>query len=216
MKLLLADDHAIVRDGLRWMLSGEPDIDIVGEASDGQQVLDALRAADGAVDVVLLDIRMPVLGGLDALRLLRRTDGAALTPAFIVLSMHQEPAVVLRAIELGAAGYLLKSSTREQLLAALRHVAAGNCDGQAEVTGPLLDHVAMRDDIPSLPALTDRELEVLGLVATGQGNKQIAARLSLTEATLKTHLKAIFSRLGVTNRTEAVTAALRLRLIQDA
>ncbi len=216
MKLLLADDHGIVRDGLRWMLSGEPDIDIVGEASDGQQLLDAIKAADGSVDMVLLDIRMPGLGGLDALQRLTATDVSTGSPAVIVLSMHQEPAVVQRAIELGAAGYLLKSSTREQLLGALRHVAAGHCYVQAEVTGPLLDHVAGRKNTRSLPTLTDRELEVLGLVAAGQGNKQIGARLGVTEATVKTHLKAVFARLDAANRTEAVTTALRLGLIEHA
>lgn len=214
MKVLLADDHRIVRDGLRWMLAGEPDIDIVAEAADGQQLLDVLDAHDGQVDVVLLDIRMPGVGGLEALQQLTAAhDGP--TPAVVVLSMHQEPAVVRRAIELGAAGYLLKSTTREQLLAALRHVAAGNCYVQAEVTAPLLDQVAGRVPSPVAPTLTGRERDVLGLVAAGYANKQIARQLTISEATVKTHLKDIFVRLAAANRAEAVARALQLGLLDQ-
>lgn len=214
MKVLLADDHRIVRDGLRWMLAGEPDIDIVAEAADGQQLLDVLDAHAGQVDVVLLDIRMPGVGGLEALQQLTDAhDGP--TPAVVVLSMHQEPAVVRRAIELGAAGYLLKSTTREQLLAALRHVAAGNCYVQSEVTAPLLDQVAGRVPSPVAPTLTGRERDVLGLVAAGYANKQIATRLTISEATVKTHLKDIFARLDAVNRAEAVARALQLGLLDQ-
>ena len=214
MRLLLADDHRIVRDGLTWMLSGEPDIVIVGEVSDGQQLIDALAAADDDVDIVLLDIRMPGLGGLEALQRIAAA-GRTRSPAIVVLSMHQEPAVVRRAIELGAAGYLLKSSTRDELLACLRQVAAGNGFVQPEVTGPLLDRLAGRG-ATSEPTLTPREVDVLRLVAAGHSNKQVAARLGVTVDTVKTHLKAVFVRLGVANRTEAVTTALRLGLIEPS
>lgn len=215
MRVLLADDHRIVRDGLRWMLSGEPDVEIVGEASDGQQLLDALDGDDAEIDVVILDIQMPGVGGLDALQRLGGNRRVTTRPAIMILSMHQEPAVVRRAIELGAAGYLLKSSTREELLAALRYVAAGDSYVQAEITGMLLDQVAGRSDPSALVALTAREVDVLRLVATGLANKEIAARLGVGEATVKTHLKGIFARLGATNRTEAVTTALRLGLIEQ-
>lgn len=215
MKVLLADDHRIVRDGVRWMLEAEPDIDIVAEAGDGQELLDELaRGCD--VDVVLLDVRMPGLGGLDALQQLASSDGARRAPAIIILSMHQEPAVVRKAIQLGAAGYLLKSSTREQLLAALRHVAAGNCYVQAEVTGPLLDEVAGRTSVPATPTLTERECDVLRLVAAGYTTKRAAMRLNISEATVKTHLREIFARLDVANRAEAVATALELGLLDQA
>jgi DNA-binding NarL/FixJ family response regulator len=194
------------------MLAGEPDIDIVAEVGDGQELLDEL-AAHTTVDLVLLDVRMPGLGGLDALQRLSHMWKDQNKPRVIVLSMHDEPAVVRRAIELGAAGYLLKSSTREELLAALRHVAAGQCVVQAAVTGPLLDHVAGRHRVPGFSILTDRELQVLGLVARGMANKQIAVALDLSEATIKTHLKAIFVRLDAANRAEAVAKALQLGLI---
>lgn len=212
MRLLLADDHRIVRDGLRWMLSDEPDIDVVGEATDGQQLLDQLRDHPGDADIVLLDIRMPGLGGLDALEHLIG-DAPAEMPAVIILSMHGEPAFVRRAVELGASGYLLKSTTREQLLAALRHVAAGNAYIQSEITAPLLDQVAGRTTQAATPTLTERELQVLHLVATGATNKQIASQLDITEATVKTHLKGVFARLDVANRAEAVAKALQLGLI---
>lgn len=214
MKVFLADDHRIVRDGLRWMLSGEPDIEIVGEAGDGQQLLRALHAGDVAIDVVVLDVRMPGVSGLDALERLCASGWSAGQPAVVILSMHQEPAVVRRAIELGAAGYLLKSSTREELLTALRHVASGHNYVQAEITGPLLAQVAGRDDASAGPSLSDREREVLDLVAAGRANKQIAVQLGVSEATVKTHLKSIFARLGAVNRTEAVTTALRSGLIE--
>lgn len=211
MRLLLADDHQIVREGLRWMLSGEPDIDIVGEVDDGRQLLDVLDR--GGVDVVLLDVRMPGLSGLEALQSLSGTERTTRRPAVVILSMHQEPSVVRRAIELGAAGYLLKSSTRDQLLAALRHVAAGHCYVQAEVTGPLLDQVAGRRPLATVPTLTERELDVLELVAAGHSNKQIAVRLGLSEDTVKGHLRGVFAHLGAGNRTQAVVMASRLELI---
>lgn len=215
MRLLLADDHAIVRDGLRWMLEGEPDIEIVAEVSDGRQLIDVLRARPDEVDVVLLDIRMPGVGGLEALQALGAMGGTA--PAVIVLSMHQEPAVVRRAIELGAAAYLLKNSSRDQLLLALRHVAMGDCYIQPEVTGALLDQVAGRAaPLIARPRLTERELDVLNLVATGCANKQIAARLGISETTVKTHLKEVFARLNATNRTEAVARGIQLGYVDQA
>ena len=215
MKVLLADDHRIVRDGVRWMLEAEPDIDIVAEAGDGQELLDELaRGCD--VDVVLLDVRMPGVGGLDALQQLASSDGSRPAPAIIILSMHQEAAVVRKAIQLGAAGYLLKSSTREQLLAALRHVAAGNCYVQAEVTGPLLDEVAGRTSVPPTPTLTKRECDVLRLIAAGYTTKRVAVCLNISEATVKTHLREIFGRLDVANRAEAVATALELGLLDQA
>lgn len=216
MRLLLADDHRIVRDGLRWMLSDEPDIEIAGEASDGQQLLDQLQDRSADVDVVLLDIRMPGMGGLDALERLSSLNDGGDPPAVIVLSMHHEPFLVRRAIELGAAGYLLKNATREQLLLALREVAAGNSYVQGEVTAPLLDQVAGRSPPPVVPTLTARERDVLQLVASGLANKQIATRLGISEGTVKTHLKEVFARLEAANRAEAVAKGLQLGLLDPA
>jgi DNA-binding NarL/FixJ family response regulator len=214
--MLLADDHGLVREGLRWMLRGEADIDIVAEASNGEELLDHLRDHPGKVDIVLLDLRMPGLGGLDALERLTPPSAAATGPAVVILSMHHEPFLVRRAIELGAAGYLLKSATREELLAALRQVASGNSYLQAEVTGPLLDQVAGRTPPAALPTLTPRQVEILRLVAAGKANKQVAAQLGIAEDTVKTLLKDVYARLRVGNRAAAVAKALQLGLIDAA
>jgi DNA-binding NarL/FixJ family response regulator len=179
VRVLLADDHAIVREGLRWMLRHESDIDIVAEASNGEELLGQLGAHPNEVDIVLLDIRMPGLGGLDALERFLPRHGRRSAPAFIVLSMHHEPFLVRRAIELGAAGYLLKSVTRQELLAALRQVAAGNCYLQGEVAGPLLKEIAGRASPAATPAVTPRQAEILLMVAAGKANKQIAAELGI-------------------------------------
>jgi DNA-binding NarL/FixJ family response regulator len=214
--MLLADDHGLVREGLRWMLRGEADIDIVAEASNGEELLDHLRDHPGKVDIVLLDLRMPGLGGLDALERLTPPSAPATGPAVVILSMHHEPFLVRRAIELGAAGYLLKSATREELLAALRQVASGNSYLQAEVTGPLLDQVAGRTPPAALPTLTPRQVEILRLVAAGKANKQVAAQLGIAEDTVKTLLKDVYARLRVGNRAAAVAKALQLGLIDAA
>lgn len=213
MRVLLADDHGLVREGLRWMLRDEPDIDIVAEASNGEELLGQLRDRPGEVDVVLLDIRMPGLGGLDVLERLAPTVGCAPDPAVVVLSMHREPFLVRRALELGAAGYLLKSVTRQELLTALRQVAAGNSYLQGEVTGPLLDEIAGRAPAAATPAVTPREAEILLMVAAGRANKQIAAELGIAEETVKSALKDIFARLQAGNRAEAAAKALQLGLI---
>jgi DNA-binding NarL/FixJ family response regulator len=210
MRVVLADDHRIVREGLRWMLADEPDIDIVGEADSGAALLALLEHT--STDVVLLDVRMPDLNGLEALELLRRRPD---TPRVIVLSMYREPAYVRRAVELGAAGYLLKSTSRPELVLALKMVAEGRGYVQGEVTAPLLAQVAGdHGDTAAVPQLSGREREVLELIARGQGNRQIARSLRISEATVKTHLKGIFAHLDVTTRAEAVAVGLREGLIE--
>ena len=207
MRVVLTDDHKVVRDGLRWMLSDEDDVEIVGEAESGEQLIALLAATP--VDVVLLDVRMPGMGGLDALAVISEE-----TPdvRVIVLSMHDEPAYVRRAVELGAAGYLLKNADRAEILAALRTVHAGRAYVQSELTGTLLSTIAGRDPVPA--ALSPRELEVLSLVSKGLENKQIATALGISQATVKTHLKGVFARLGVASRAEAAATGLRLGLIE--
>lgn len=209
MRVMLADDHRIVREGLRWMLDGEDDIEVVAEVSDGSGVLEQLARTD--VDVLVLDVRMPGLGGLEALAALSGSGTAG--PRVLVLSMHAEPAYVRRAIELGATGYLLKRATREQLLDALRKVAAGESVVHEELVGSLLGLVSDPTS-DALPDLTSRELEVLALVANGCSNRQAAAELGIAPATVKTHLDEVFARLGVPNRTAAVAEAMRLGLLE--
>lgn len=208
VRVMLADDHRIVREGLRWMLEQEQDVEIVGEASSGEELLALVGAAEA--DVVLLDVRMPGLTGLETLERL----GDAAQPRIIVLSMHKEPAYVRRAVELGAAGYLLKSTSRDELLLALRLVAEGKGYLQGELTSPLLEHVSGRPAADATPVLSPRMLQILRLVADGLANKQLARLLGISEATVKTHLKELYAKLGVGSRAEAVAAGLRLGLIE--
>lgn len=206
MKIIIADDHRIVREGLRWMLEDEPSVDIIGEADNGATLLELLDRLDA--DVVLLDVRMPGMTGLEALETIRDRHPDL---RVVILSMHDEPAYVRRAVELGAAGYLLKSANREELVAALAEVAAGGSYVQSAVAGTLMDTLSGRGRAGAV--LSDREREILKLVANGFENKQIASELGISEATVKTHLKATFARLDVTSRAEAVAVGLRLGLI---
>jgi len=207
MRVILTDDHKVVREGIRWMLSGEPDIEIVGEAESGEQLLDLL--ATTPADIVLLDVRMPGMGGLEALETIT-TEAPDLH--VIVLSMHDEAAYVRRAVELGAAGYLLKNADRQDILEALRSVEAGRSYVQRDLTDTLLSTISGRGHASA--ALSPRELEVLSLVSQGLENKQVATELGISEATVKTHLKGIFVRLDASSRAEAVATALRLGIIE--
>jgi DNA-binding NarL/FixJ family response regulator len=204
MKLIIADDHSVVRDGLRWMLSDREDIEIVAEATDGAVLLDLLT--ERQADVVLLDVRMPGTSGLDALpEIAERYPDVAV----VVLSMHDEPAYVRRAMALGARGYVLKSSGRDELIRALEAVAGGGTYVQGEVAAPLAEVGAGQTG-----ELSPRELEVLGLLAKGMENKQVARALGISEATVKTHIKSIFERLDVRSRAEAVAVGLRTGIIE--
>ena len=207
MRIILADDHKIVREGLRWMLSDEDDVEIVGEADSGEALLKLVDRVDA--DIVLLDVRMPGMSGLDALEILsERVPDLKV----IILSMHGEPAYVRRAVELGAAGYLLKSSDRDELLGALAAVAAGKAYILGEVTETLMKSISGQEAGTSL--LSPRETEILVLVSRGLENKQIATELGISEATVKTHLKGVFNRLDVSSRAEAAAVGLRLGLIE--
>ncbi len=203
----MTDDHKVVRDGLRWMLSGEEDVEIVGEAESGEMLIDLLASTQA--DVVLLDVRMPGMGGLDALAVITAQNPDV---SVIVLSMHDEPAYVRRAIESGAAGYLLKNANRAEILEALRSVHAGRAYVQAQLTGTLLNTISGRERVAS--TLSPRELEVLSLVSQGFENKQIATELGISEATVKTHLQGVFVRLEASSRAEAVAIGLRLGIIE--
>lgn len=206
MRVVITDDHRIVRDGLRWMLDDADSIDVVGEAGSGRELLGIL--AESSVDVALVDVRMPEMGGLEALEQVRRDFPQV---RVIMLSMHDEPAYVRRAVELGASGYLLKNTGRAELIRALETVADGGVYLQGDVVAPL---VAAVDSPASALRLSPREREVLQLVAHGYENKQIATELDISDATVKTYLRGIFERFGVSGRAEAVAVGLREGLIE--
>jgi DNA-binding NarL/FixJ family response regulator len=208
-RLVLADDHALVRQGIRGLLELTPDLRVVGEASDGEQALRLVVELDP--DVVLLDVRMPRMGGLDALRTLRQTDPQR---RVVLLTTFDEDAVVLEALRLGVQGFLLKDVSLEQLAEAIRQVARGETllpPGVAErVRRGLAD---LPRDFPSadLPeGLTRRELEVLRLIARGLSNREIAEALGTAEGTVKNQTSSILSKLGVRDRTRAVLRAMEL------
>lgn len=207
MRVVIADDHWSVREGLKFMLSEHDSIEVVAEAEDGESLIALLE--DIEADVVLLDVNMPGMGGLDALAQIK-----ASTPDLgaIMLTMHDKAVYVNRAVELGADGYLLKSAGRDEVIRALEVVAGGGAYIQGELTGTIIDRAATGDS--GVPRLSRRELQVLTRVAKGEENKQIARGLGISEATVKTYLKSVFNRLDVRSRAEAVAVALRLEIIE--
>lgn len=209
MNIVITDDHAIVRDGLRWMLESERDIDIVGECGSGEELLDSISDMDDT-DVVLLDIRMPGMSGLETLAALRK-DHPDLP--VLMLSMHDEAELVAGAIGRGANGYLLKSAGREELLKAIDIVGKGGAYLQGELTVPLLSKVAEGRAGDALPDLGEDDADILKRVAQGLGNRDISIEFGITETAVKTALQRIFSQLQVHNRAEAVAVAMRLGII---
>ena len=197
--VLIVDDHPVVREGLRGMLDGETGVEVVGEAGDGAA---ALRAAvELRPDVVLMDLRMPGGNGVDATR---RISSLTPAPAVLVLTTYDTDHDILSAVEAGATGYLLKDTPRADLVRAIREAAAGGTVLAPVVAAKLLG----RSRAQSRLELTARELEVLALVADGRTNAEIGQALYIGEATVKTHLLHAFAKLGVDDRTAAVTTAI--------
>ncbi|MFE1233133.1 response regulator [Streptomyces sp. NPDC058745] len=205
IRVLLADDHPVVREGLRGMLAAEPGLDVVGEASSGP-VAEAL-CAELMPDIVLMDLRMPGGGGVDSIR---RITAAGLPCRVIVLTTYETDGDILRAVEAGAAGYLLKDLARGELADAIRAAARGETVLAPSVAARLVDQLRAR---PERPRLSERERAVLRLVAEGCTNAEIGRRLHIGESTVKTHLLRAFGKLGVDDRTAAVTSALRHGLL---
>ena len=203
IRVLLVDDHPVVRSGLSGLLGGEPDIEVVGEASDGSEGVE--RAKELEPDVVLMDLRMPVMDGVEATRLITAAGG----PRVLVLTTYDTDTDILRAVEAGATGYLLKDTPRDALVGAVRAASRGET-----VLAPPLAAKLMRQ-VRSNDQLTAREVEVLALVSRGMSNGDIAQELFIGEATVKTHLLHAFDKLGVSDRTAAVTTAMRLGVLRD-
>lgn len=207
IRIVIVDDHPVVRAGLRGMFETDPGFAIVAEAADGEEAIAVVAA--GRPDVVLMDLQMPVLDGVVAIGRIRELPDA---PRVLVLTTYDSDSQILRAIEAGAAGYLLKDAPRETLFAAVRSTAAGGSPLDPAVAARLLGRMGGRaKDGPE--HLTGRELDVVRLAARGASNKEIATDLRISEATVKTHLVHIFAKLGVADRTSAVTTALDRGLI---
>jgi DNA-binding NarL/FixJ family response regulator len=203
IRIMIVDDHAMVRMGLRGVLSGEPGLEVVAEARDGQEALDRFPVA--RPDVVLMDITLPGMSGIETTRRLVATHPGA---RILTVSMHDTAEDVHRALAAGATGYVPKSAEAVLLMAAVRTVA----NGQRFLPPDLARRLADRD---AKIGLSPREVEVLALVAQGQANKQIALALGLSEATVKTHLAHILEKLGAPDRTRAVTIAMEMGLLRQ-
>jgi DNA-binding NarL/FixJ family response regulator len=207
IRLLIADDHPVVRDGLSGMFSAEAEFEVVGEAGDGAE---AVRLA-GLLqpDVILMDLRMPGMDGATAIGELARRGSTA---QVLVLTTYDTDNHVVSAIEAGATGYLLKDAPRAELLRAVQAAARGEAVLAPAVASRLMGRV--RAPEPGQDLLSQRELEVLALVADGNTNKEVAARLFISEATVKTHLLHIYAKLGVSDRAAAVGEAFKRRLLR--
>jgi DNA-binding NarL/FixJ family response regulator len=205
VRILVADDHPVVRAGLRALLSAQDEFDVAGEAADGAEAVELAEQLSPAI--VLMDIRMG--SGLDGIEATRRITRLPNPPKVIVLTTYDSDADVLRALAAGAAGYLLKETPPDEVFAALRSVAAG----ETVVSPAVASRLARRFRSPEL-VLSHREIEILELLAAGRPNKEIGKALFISEATVKTHLAHIYDKLGVDNRTAAVRAAVDSRLIR--
>ncbi|MEA2670513.1 MAG: hypothetical protein QOG45_733 [Chloroflexota bacterium] len=210
IRVLLVDDQALMRGGFRMILDAQPDITVVGEAGDGLEAVEEAQRL--SPDVVIMDIRMPRCDGVEATRRLPRHR------VLILTTFHHDEYVV-EALRAGASGFLLKDATPEELVNAVRVVAAGDALLAPSVTRQLLHHVVARLPAPAPPRdaalgeLTERELEVLRLLARGLSNAEIAASLGVTDATVKTHVSHVLDKLGLRDRVQAVVLAYELGLV---
>jgi two-component system, NarL family, response regulator YdfI len=211
LRVVIADDHVIVREGLRLILETDPEIELVGDASDGASVVRLVGEVQP--DVVLMDLRMP---GLDGLQAMEQIHAQWPQIAIVILTIYNEDTLMLRGLQAGACGYLLKDTSRETLLDAIHTAARGETLLQPEILSRLLAQTASARQIPSLSArgsaeaihFTEREREVLRRVARGERSKEIAVHLGITERTVKTYLSSIYLKLGVDSRASAVAKAM--------
>jgi DNA-binding NarL/FixJ family response regulator len=213
IRVLLADDQSLVRAGFRMILGAEPGIEVVGEAADGAEVVAIAR--ETLPDVVLMDIRMPEVDGIEATRRLRARDEDG--PAVLVLTTFDLDAYVYEALRAGASGFLLKDAPEDQLVAGIRIVADGGSLFAPAVTRRLIERFAgeqARPEPPSLEELTAREREILGLVARGLSNAEIAEELVVSQHTVKTHVAHVLSKLGLRDRVQAVVLAYEAGLVR--
>jgi two-component system, NarL family, response regulator LiaR len=208
IRVLIADDHRVVRQGLRFMLTQEPDIDVAGEAEDGDQALEAVRRL--RPDVLLLDLFMPRTDGLAVMAAMRE-DGAETN--ILVLTSSQNEEHLMAAVRAGALSFLPKTAGVDQVVAAVRAAARGESVLEPSATARLLRELRGRAERDPLADLSPRELDVLRAVAGGRSNREIARELSVSEETVKTHVSSILSKLGLADRTQAAIFALQHHLV---
>jgi DNA-binding NarL/FixJ family response regulator len=222
-RVIIADDHDLARAGLREILSAEPSVKVVGEASTGQEALTLCREL--RPDVVLMDIRMPEMDGLDATRAIKEAHPRI---SVLLLTMHADPDYLLKALKVGAAGYVLKEAPHDELISALQRVLSGDSPLDPNLSANLLRQlvddlkergavspkVANRRPTPSIEQLTPRELEIAEFLKLGWTNRRIAEELFVTPGTVKNHVEHIMGKLGVSDRTQAVVRALELGIIE--
>jgi len=202
IRVLIGDDHTVVREGLLLLLEGRPDLVVVGEASNGREAVDLWK--EHRPDVTLLDLRMPVLDGVGAIKQIREVDPNA---HIVVLTTYDGDEDIYRALQAGARAYLLKGMTVEVLVSTIRSVHAGKSCIPPVIAQKLAERMATEQ-------LTHREQDVLEQIVRGKSNKEIGTELDISEATVKTHINNLLSKLGVTDRTQAATAAIQRGLVQ--
>ena len=201
IRVLAVDDHPLLREGIAALIGSEEDMELIGEASNGREALDLFRKYQP--DITLMDLQMPEMNGIDAIGAIR---GEFPEARIIVLTTHPGDVQVSRALKAGARAYLMKGELRKELLETIRAVHAGQKRLSSEIAAEIAEHATDG-------ALTPREIGVLRLVAAGNSNKEIGAQLSLTEVTVKSHVKNILAKLGANDRTHAVTIALKRGII---
>ncbi len=207
MKVIICDDQAIIRDGLELLLKLEKDVEVVGMAQDGAEVVELVNSK--TPDLILMDLKMPGMNGVEATRQIRTRHPEI---KVLVLTTYDDDEWVFDAIRAGASGYLLKDTPREKLIEAIQGTVAGDSFVDPAVTGKLLAQVASKQEQPAsiiTSQLTDRDTDVLRLIARGLSNAEIAGKLHLSEGTIRNHVSAIFAKLGLTDRTQAAVLAIR-------
>jgi len=225
-RLLIADDHALVREGMRAMLASEPNLEVVGEAENGREALELCREL--RPDLILMDVRMPEMDGMAATRMIK---GEYPSTSVLIVTTHESPEYLMDAIRAGAAGYVLKDSTKQQLLNAVRRVINGETPLNQELAmqllqrltveenqrhkAPLPESVRKRQEEALAEPLTDREIEILRLLALGKTNRQLAQDLRVSLSTVKTYIQRVIGKLGVSDRTQAAVRAAELGLLPE-
>ncbi len=212
VRIMLADDHPIVREGLRAVLETQADFEVVAEAANGEEAIQLVTALQP--DILFLDLEMPLMDGVEAIRRVRASRISVMLPRIIVFTAFDNDERIVHALQAGANGYLLKGAPRDDIFNAIHVTLGGGSLLQPIVASKLLSHVERSAaHVATIELLTERELEVLSLLAQGMPNKEIAGKLVISERTAKFHVSSIMGKLGATNRTEAVSLAAQKGII---